>query len=73
MSLVRIQREQRGWTMTALAARAGMSLSKLSRIESTQRKCKVDDVLRLARALGCRPSALLPELDEDSQESAWVS
>jgi transcriptional regulator with XRE-family HTH domain len=64
MSLVREQREKCGLTMTELAELAGMTLSKLSRIEGGHRFLKVNDVLLLAQALKCQPSELIPLLPE---------
>jgi transcriptional regulator with XRE-family HTH domain len=65
MSLVRRKREEAGLTQTEVAKRAHMTGSKLSKIESGALKLKVDDVLVLARALGCKPSELIPDLEEE--------
>lgn len=60
MSLVKGKREELGITLTELARRANIGLSKLSKIENDQLKLKVDDVSKLARALGCDPRDLIP-------------
>ena len=65
MSLITKKREDADLSMTECAERAGMDLSKLSRLEHGQLKLKVDDLMRLARAIGCKPSELLPDLDPD--------
>jgi len=66
MSLVRIQRKQAGLSMTEVARRSRMHLPTLCKIEHGQRKLKADEVARLAHAIGCRPSDLIPELEEVS-------
>ena len=66
MSLLTKKREEAGISMTVCAQRAGMDLSKLSRLEHGHLKLKINDVLLLARAIGCRPSELIPELDDDT-------
>jgi len=53
MSPLRAKREQAGLTVTALALRAGMLTSKLSRLERGILKLKVDDLLVLAEVLDC--------------------
>lgn len=60
-----------GMTMTELAARTAMDLSKISRIENGHLRLKVDDVLILAKALGCEPVDLLPSL-VDAEEAVDV-
>lgn len=64
MSLLTKKREEAGLSMTKLAARAKMDLSKLSRLEHGQLKLKVNDVLILARAIGCKPQDLIPDIDD---------
>jgi len=63
-SLVQVERERAGLTLSELARRTGMYLSALSKIEHGTRKLYVDEVARLAQAIGCKPSALIPELPE---------
>jgi transcriptional regulator with XRE-family HTH domain len=60
MSPLRAKREQAGLTVTALAARAGMLPSKLSRLERGLLKLKVDDLLVLAEVLECDVPDLIP-------------
>lgn len=57
ISLIRAEREKRDLSLADLAAQVGMSPSMLSRLERGQRRLKVQDVLVLALALGCKPSA----------------
>jgi len=64
MSLVQVERERAGLTLSELARRTGMHLSTLSKIENGKRKLYVGEVARLAQAIGCLPSALIPELPE---------
>ena len=47
-------RERRGLTLTALAAKTGISKSTLSRLESGQRKPSLELLLPLAEAIICR-------------------
>lgn len=73
MSLLTKKREEAGLSMTELAARAKMDLSKLSRLEHGHLKLKADDIVTLARAIGCKPGALLPDLDDDLAHAAEVA
>ncbi len=69
MSLVKRIREQAGLSQAEVAKRANMTASKLSKIENGFLKLKVDDVLLLARALGCKPSELIPDIECDEPET----
>lgn len=51
---LRAMRHAHGWTLDELAARAGMSASTLSRLESGKRQASLELVLPLARLLGVR-------------------
>jgi len=62
MSLVQVERERAGLTLSELARRTGMHLSTLSKIENGKRKLSVNEVARIARAIGCAPSALIPDI-----------
>lgn len=62
MSLVREQREMAGMTLARLGELTGIDPSALSRIETSQRKLTVDDILLIAQALGCETAALVPRL-----------
>lgn len=53
-------RRERGWTLEVLAARAGMSASTLSRLESGKRQASLELLLPLTRLLGIRIDDLLP-------------
>jgi transcriptional regulator with XRE-family HTH domain len=57
---LRAARHDRGWTLDELAARAGMSPSTLSRLESGKRQASLELLLPLTRQLGLRVDDLLP-------------
>lgn len=59
-SLLQQKREEAGITMTELAARVNMDLSKLSRLEHGHLQLKSTDLVALAIALGCKVEELLP-------------
>lgn len=56
---LRAVRRSRGWTLDELAARAGMSASTLSRLESGKRQASLELLLPLTRQLGIRVDDLL--------------
>ncbi|MFI1109810.1 MULTISPECIES: helix-turn-helix domain-containing protein [Streptomyces] len=63
---IEILRAERGLAQRELAARVTalgrpMSNTMLSRIERAQRRCDIDDLVALARALQVSPMALLQE------------
>jgi transcriptional regulator with XRE-family HTH domain len=62
---VRRLREERGWSLTDLAERAGISRSYLAQIESGKSAPTEEKILQLADALGALPSELLGELAGD--------
>ena len=66
MSLVTAKREEAGLSMSEVARRANMLLTKLWKIEHEQYRLLAADVPALARAIGCQPSDLLPALEEPS-------
>lgn len=51
---LRAARGARGWTLAELAARAGMSASTLSRLESSKRQASLELLLPLVQHLGIR-------------------
>lgn len=57
---LRAARQSRGWTLDDLAARAGISPSTLSRLESGKRQATLELLLPLTRRLGIRIDDLLP-------------
>ena len=67
MSLIQRQREAAGMTMTEAAKRANMSLSRFWKLEHGLLKLKVDEVAFLARALYCKPSDLIPTIEDDGE------
>ncbi|GAA3642789.1 XRE family transcriptional regulator [Microbacterium awajiense] len=62
---LRAARRDRGWTLDDLAARAGMSASTLSRLESGKRQASLALLLPLTRHLGMRIDDLLPTPPSD--------
>ena len=52
-------RGQRGWSQEALAARAGIHRTYLSSVETGQRNIAIDNICRLAWALGVEGADLL--------------
>jgi transcriptional regulator with XRE-family HTH domain len=57
--VIRERRERRGWTLTQLAARCGLTRQMLVFIETQERLATIESLGRIARALGVRGSALL--------------
>ena len=51
-ALLREERERRGWSMTALASRAGLSQQSVSYVERGMRIPNLDTLLRVCDALG---------------------
>ena len=66
MSLVRTERQRANLSMSEVARRAKMHLPTLWKIEHGQRKLKVDEIALLARAIGCKPSDLIPDITPDN-------
>lgn len=66
---VRELRRRRGLTQVDIAARAGISVTYLSGIETGQRNPTLTVVARLAHALGVRPSQLVARLDQIDPQS----
>lgn len=62
---LRAARRERGWTLDDLAARAGMSASTLSRLESGKRHASLALLLPLTRQLGIRIDDLVPHGSSD--------
>jgi len=62
---LRAARQARGWSLDALAARAGMSASTLSRLESGKRQASLELLVPLTRHLGIRIDDLLAEEPRD--------
>ena len=61
---VRAERERIGLSQERLAARARLNRTYIGGIERGERNVGLLNVLRLARALGVRPSELLSDLKE---------
>jgi transcriptional regulator with XRE-family HTH domain len=62
---LRTLRQARGWTLDDLAARAHVSASTISRIETGQRRLALDQLVTLSRALGITVDDLLADDDAD--------
>lgn len=60
MNLLQREREARGLSLSEVARRAQMRTTKLWKLEHLELRLKVEDVPRLARAIGCEPLALIP-------------
>lgn len=65
MSRVAEKRKEAGLSMTEVARRAHMLVTKLWKIEHGELRLKADDVPVLAKAIGCDPRDLLPCLPEE--------
>ncbi|MER6241178.1 MULTISPECIES: helix-turn-helix domain-containing protein [Streptomyces] len=65
---IRSLRKARGWSLDNLAARAGISPSQLSRIETGHRRISLDQLTAISAALG----KSLDELVESSDDSDVV-
>lgn len=62
---VREIRQKRGLTQVELGERLGFPQNRVSEIENGSRSPTLVTILRLAIALGCKPSALLTPFDEE--------
>jgi transcriptional regulator with XRE-family HTH domain len=56
---LRAQRQRQGLSQEALGHAAGLHLSEVSRLERGEREPRLGTVVKLSRALGTTPSALL--------------
>ena len=64
MSIIREKRAQAELGQEQLARLAGISVFKLSRIESGKQPLHVPEAIAIASVLKCSPIELLPELHE---------
>lgn len=64
---VRQLREKHGWSLTELAERAEISRSYLAQIERGGSTPTQEKIIKLAGALGVRPSQLLGEEPEETE------
>jgi phage repressor protein C with HTH and peptisase S24 domain len=62
---IRELRQQKGWTLLQLAEAAGTTHQQIHRLETGQRRLTTDWLMRLAKALECRPFELLPSTDDE--------
>jgi transcriptional regulator with XRE-family HTH domain len=66
---IRVLREAKGLTQTQLGEMIGLSQDAIGKIERGDRNLKANQIKAIARALGCRPGALLhPEEDDGGGE-----
>ena len=64
---VRVERERLGLSQEDLADRAGLHRTYLGGVERGERNLGLINVLRIAKALGIDPSALLRVFDQPSR------
>lgn len=62
---IRQLREKKGWSLTDLAERSGVSRSYIFQLESGKSAPTEEKILQLANAFGALPSELLGETVED--------
>lgn len=60
-NLKRLRAERAGWSQEQLAHEAGLHRTFVAHVERKMRNISIDNIERLARALGVSPSALLAE------------
>lgn len=56
---LRQQRTARGWSQEELAERAGLHRTYVGSVERSERNISIDNIQRLATALGLKAAALL--------------
>jgi transcriptional regulator with XRE-family HTH domain len=61
--LVRM-RYEKSWERADLAAASGLSPSMIAKIETGERRPRLDKLAAICAALGCSVADLLPELEE---------
>ena len=62
---IRSLRQDKGWSLDALARRSNLSPSNLSRIETGQRRIALDQLVPIARALGVSLDQLVESASDD--------
>lgn len=67
-SPIRYWREQRGLTAAQLGHKAGTTQQQITKLENSQRRLTADWQVKLASALGVKPSDLLPVADAGQTE-----
>lgn len=60
---LRARRQQKGLSQERLAFRARMHRTEVSLLERGEREPRLTTLLKLGRALGCAPTALLDGID----------
>lgn len=67
-----LRRERAGlrYSQNRLASMAGLSVNTITRLENAQRSATVEQLLKLANALGVPATALLPDLAIDPTDTA---
>jgi transcriptional regulator with XRE-family HTH domain len=66
-------REELGWSQEKLARAVGTSGPQINRLEKSQRRLTQEWMIRLADALGCHPSDLLPPYASDEKKNNEVT
>jgi len=57
-------RKEKGWSQEQLSLQSGLARSYLGGVERGQRNIALENIVRLARTLGVRPSVLLEFSEE---------
>ncbi|MFT4262954.1 MAG: helix-turn-helix transcriptional regulator [Nocardioides sp.] len=65
---VRALRHARGWSISELSERVGVSKAMLSKIENAQTSCSLSTLARLAKGLGVSAGSLLEIAPEPAGE-----
>ena len=65
--VVRQCRLERGWTLEVLSSFAGIDTSHLAKIERGEFIPHIDTFIKIAEALGMRPSQLMKKCEEEAQ------
>lgn len=58
---MRLMRAERGWSQEALAAEAGLNRTYLSAVERSEQNISLDNIWKIARALGVPASRLISD------------
>lgn len=67
---IRARREEQGISQTKLSASVKLTRTSISNIENGRQHLPLHTLYRFARALGCRPHDLLPEMQPEGVENS---
>lgn len=70
-SVLRILRQQRGWTLEETGRPAGISVSVLCRLELGERSLDIEKLINLCAALGIAPAELLVLTQDTAYPRGW--